>query len=86
MPALASEIARVGGPSRAVFEKNLHGLIELIGQETGPGSAGKNEAIASIALCVGGLLLARAVDDQKLSDRILSACRAAALEESAIAP
>jgi TetR/AcrR family transcriptional repressor of nem operon len=34
-------------------------------------------AIAFLALCVGGLSLARAVDDPALSDRILAACRRA---------
>jgi TetR/AcrR family transcriptional repressor of nem operon len=87
MPALASEIARIGGPSRAVFEKRLCGLIEIVDRETGasspnPGSSNKDDAIAAIALCVGGLLLSRAVDDPTLSDRILSACRAAVIEDS----
>jgi TetR/AcrR family transcriptional regulator, transcriptional repressor for nem operon len=87
MPALASEIARIGGPSRAVFEKRLRVLVEMVGRETGPGSPNNEDhAIASIALCVGGLLLARAVDDPRFSDRILGACRAAALEESTTTP
>jgi TetR/AcrR family transcriptional regulator, transcriptional repressor for nem operon len=91
MPALASDIARIGGPSRAVFEQRLRGLIDAVGQEIGPdspnpGSPHKDEAIPAIALCVGGLMLARAVNDQKLSDRILTACRAAVVKESASAP
>jgi TetR/AcrR family transcriptional regulator, transcriptional repressor for nem operon len=75
MPALASEIGRIGGPSRAVFEQRLRGLIDMIGQE-----AGKEDAIPAIALCVGGLMLARAVDDPTLSDKILRDCRAAVEE------
>jgi hypothetical protein len=34
--------------------------------------------IPAVALCVGGLMLARAVSDRAFSDQILSACRAAA--------
>ena len=41
----------------------------------------KDEAIAAIALCVGGMMLSRAVDDPKLSDKNLSACRAAVVKE-----
>jgi len=86
MPALASEIARIGGPTRAVFEQRLRGLIDMVGKHLGPDSPNKNRAIPAIATCVGGLMLARAVDDPKLSDQILSACRAAVVEESASAP
>ena len=77
MPALAPEIARIGGPSREVFEQYLRGLVDKVGHETG-----RENAIPAIALCVGGLMLSRAVGDPKLSDRILSACRAA-VENSA---
>jgi TetR/AcrR family transcriptional repressor of nem operon len=80
MPALASEIARIGGPSRAVFEKRLCGLIEMVANETD--YPNRDDAIAAIALCVGGLLLSRAVDCPTLSDRILSACRAAVIDDS----
>jgi TetR/AcrR family transcriptional repressor of nem operon len=86
MPALASEIGRIGGRSRAVFEKRLRGLIDMVGSEIGRDSPNQDEAIAAIALCVGGLMLARAVDDPKLSDKILSACRAAVVKESVSLP
>jgi TetR/AcrR family transcriptional regulator, transcriptional repressor for nem operon len=36
----------------------------------------ENEALAIAATKVGGMILARAVDDRELSDRILEACRA----------
>ena len=85
MPALASEIARIGGPSRAIFEQRLRDLIYMVGREINPDSPNKNAAIPAIALCVGGLMLARAVDDSRLSDRILTACRDAVVEEIASA-
>jgi TetR/AcrR family transcriptional regulator, transcriptional repressor for nem operon len=77
MPALASEMGRIGGPSREVFEQHLRCLIDRVGQEIG-----NENAISAIALCVGGLMLARAVEDPRLSDKILRACRAATIEES----
>jgi TetR/AcrR family transcriptional regulator, transcriptional repressor for nem operon len=86
MPALASEIGRIGGRSRAVFEKRLRGLIDMVGSEIDRDSPNKDEAIAAIALCVGGMMLSRAVDDPKLSDKILSACRAAVVKESVSLP
>ena len=78
MPALAPEIGRIGGTSRKVFEQYLRGLIAIVGAETG-----RDQAIPAIALCVGGLMLSRAVDDLKLSDKILRACRDAVVEHSA---
>jgi TetR/AcrR family transcriptional repressor of nem operon len=85
MPALAPEIGRIGGPSRAVFEERLRGLIEMIGQHLDPDSPYSSRAIPAIAMCVGGLMLARAVDDPILSDQILSTCRVAVVEQSASA-
>ena len=58
----------------------------MVGSEIGRDSPNQDEAIAAIALCVGGLMLARAVDDPKLSDKILSACRAAVVKESVSLP
>ena len=84
MPALAPEIARIGGPSRAVFERQLRGLFEKVGQEFDPAARHRHRPIAAVALCVGGPMLARAVDDPALSEQILSDCRAAFAEEGAI--
>jgi TetR/AcrR family transcriptional repressor of nem operon len=39
-----------------------------------------DDALAFLALCVGGLQMARAIDDEELSQRILRVCRAAAAE------
>ena len=38
-------------------------------------------AIAALATCVGGLMLARAVKDRTISDHILEACHAEVLRE-----
>lgn len=72
LPALLSEITRAGEPVKASFEaivRDLAGRIEA--------SAGRadDRALAIVALCVGGLGVARSVADDELSRRILSACR-----------
>ena len=71
--ALGSEIAR---QPRAVrdsftreFKKSLEFLVELM-HEDDP-TAGKEDAIAAFGSMVGGLILARAVSDETLSDQIL---------------
>ena len=74
LPALVSEVARSGAPVKASFEAIVRGLAaRLLGQA----SEGLTEdrALAIIALCVGGLGVARSVQDEALAARILAACR-----------
>ena len=82
IPALAPEIGRIGGPSRAVFERHLRELFEAIKLQVDPAAVDHSDVIPAVALCVGGLMLARAVNDRALSDEILSACRDAVAEQA----
>jgi TetR/AcrR family transcriptional repressor of nem operon len=84
MPALAPEIGRIGGKSRAVFEQHLRELLKIIRMKIGP-TLSDRRAISAVAQCVGGLMLSRAVGDPAFSDEILCACRAAVVEESTCA-
>ena len=79
LPALAADVSRQGAEPRRELETYLVELAALI-QTKVPRSArsglsGKELALALTALCVGGIVLARAVDDRALSDSILRACR-----------
>jgi TetR/AcrR family transcriptional regulator, transcriptional repressor for nem operon len=79
LPSLAADVARSGVPARRQLELRLAGLFALIGERTGARTAHEREqAIAAVALCVGGLVLSRAVVAQGLSREILAACRAGA--------
>ena len=49
------------------------------GAGAGPGASFEERALATLALCAGGVMLSRAVGDGELSDRILRACRRFAL-------
>ena len=71
--ALGSEIARQPQSVRAVFTEELKaGLEFLAGVIPVDGPARRyEEAIAAFAGMVGALILARAVNDEPLSDRIL---------------
>jgi len=81
MAALAVEVARVGGKPRAVFDKHLHKMIDAVAQQFDGESPDRERAMAAIALCLGGLTLARAAGPCDLSEEILSACRKAAMQE-----
>ncbi|HEY3493173.1 MAG TPA: helix-turn-helix domain-containing protein [Polyangiaceae bacterium] len=80
LPSLGGEIARSGGPARLRFERRLRGLFDFAAlRSQGELPAEREEFVAAIALCVGGLLLSRAVKTPALSREILAAARAGAL-------
>ena len=74
MAALASDIPRQGGAIRHGFTAAVRAMAARIGGLVGTRRA-PEEALAIVAAMVGGLTLARAVDDPELSDRILAAVR-----------
>jgi len=77
LPSMCAEISRAPDTVRRAFGDELRQTIEqaeatLAGVE---GEEAHVRAVGAFALCVGGLLLARAVDDATLSDDILKSCR-----------
>jgi TetR/AcrR family transcriptional repressor of nem operon len=83
LPVLAAEISREGQPPRRVLAEHLRQLVAELAQRT-PAAAGldaEDRVLATIALCAGALMLARAVPDGELSDRILRAARRLAVPE-----
>jgi TetR/AcrR family transcriptional repressor of nem operon len=83
MASLAAEVSRIGGQPRAVFERHLRRVIESISQQYDPQIPDRKRAIAAMAQCLGGLMLARAVGEGKLSEEILTTCRRSILDEIA---
>jgi TetR/AcrR family transcriptional repressor of nem operon len=79
--ALSSDTGRAGSDFQAVYARELRRLLDAIA-ESGPADdaepARLDDAIALMALCMGGLALSRAVADRPFSDRILRACNTAA--------
>jgi TetR/AcrR family transcriptional repressor of nem operon len=84
MPALTPEVARASALARETFEAQLRDLVaEFEARMPRTLGAPRDRALATIALFVGGVTLARAVEDRKLSSRILRACRLLAIPEEA---
>jgi TetR/AcrR family transcriptional regulator, transcriptional repressor for nem operon len=82
IPALAAELARQSEGTRAGFDVLLEEMLADFEPHL-PSSkslGAKDRALALAALMVGGMTLARAVNDRALSDRILLACRKLAVE------
>lgn len=75
--ALSSDAARGGTKLRQAFAKGLQPLIDILTNSL-PGfskTARRRKAVAAMATLVGALTLARAVEDEALSDEILEAVR-----------
>ena len=68
MAALAQEVARSTPELKAAFEQGLREIIPAIGGE-------RKEAIFCVAAMIGGVVLARAVQDPRLSEEILKSVR-----------
>lgn len=77
MAALASEASRQGAPVREAITASLRATFDfLAGLVPGRSKQAKREkAIATYASLVGGMILARAVEDRALSNEILDAVR-----------
>ena len=89
---LGFEASRVGawpahagdepGLARKTFEVHLQRIVADVERKM-PTTLGsrRNRALATIALCVGGMMLARSINDVTLSNQILAACRQLAVPE-----
>jgi TetR/AcrR family transcriptional repressor of nem operon len=81
MPALVSEVSRADESVKQSFEtivRELVGKLASHARDDGCAvdSASANErALAAISMCVGGLAMARAVQDEGLADQIIESCR-----------
>lgn len=76
LQSLSSDMARADDDARQAYEANLQSIIEAMSKKSG---IRDEEAIALLALLVGGVTLARAVHSHAASDEIASAVRKTAM-------
>jgi AcrR family transcriptional regulator len=76
--ALPSDVARGGEPVRRAYRQVLEYMVEHL-QAGVPGAEPRRRALAVAALCIGGMAVARAIDDVKLAHEIREAARDTAL-------
>ncbi len=77
LPAILSEVVRAGDAPRKALSDEVERFISetssrFEGEST---SVARARALSVLAVCVGGLMLARAVSNPELSAEILSSCR-----------
>ena len=68
MASLAQEVARSTPELKSAFEQGLQDILRA-------GAGARDEAIFRAAAMIGGIVLARAVQDPRFSDEILSSVR-----------
>lgn len=72
--ALPSDVARGGKAVKAAFRQVLDSMVEVFAANLIEPQA-RQRALALVAMCVGAMVVARAVDDPKLGDRFREAAR-----------
>ena len=81
MIALPSDVARAGPVVRRTYERLLTGMVGLFEAGIEPADRdARQAALAMAALCVGGMVLARTLEDADLAEEIREAARALALD------
>jgi TetR/AcrR family transcriptional regulator, transcriptional repressor for nem operon len=81
MIALPSDVARAGPAVRRTYEILLGGMVGVFERGVDPAAGdARQAALAIAALCVGGMVLARTVEDSVLATEIREAARLLALE------
>ena len=81
MAALPSDVARSGETAKRAFETVFKAMVSVLerGQiEKNRGRRSRAQAIA--ALCVGGMVVARSMDDRALADELRASCTDIALQ------
>lgn len=81
MVALPTDVSRSGRSAKAAFENVFCAMVDLLERSSKKrGSSRSAEAKAIAALCVGGMVVARAIEDRAVADELRGACMSVALE------
>jgi len=83
LPAVVSELTRADKSTRKVLAESFETAAREFAARAPatPGIDSRQRAVATLALCVGGLTLARALRGDPASDEVLEACVKWALPE-----
>jgi AcrR family transcriptional regulator len=74
MVALPSDVARSDPKVKAAFENVFRAMVTVLGRDVKPSmQAPEDTAMAIAALCIGGMVVARSLNDSRFSDRLRDA-------------
>jgi AcrR family transcriptional regulator len=76
MVALPGDVARSGEAAKRAYENALKAMVDHLQTDTArTGKPNRTEALAIAALCIGGMVVARASDDLVLADEVRDAAK-----------
>src|SRR5258708_39911967 len=80
MIALPSDVARSGKKAKRAFQTVFKAMVELLERGLPDGVESRHETAQAIAaMCVGGMVIARSIDDRALSDQLRDSAMSVAL-------
>lgn len=79
MVALPSDVARGDKKAKQAFETVFRAMVRFLDTDVRERDESATTAQAIAALCIGGMVVARAIDDRQLADSLRDACLAVAL-------
>jgi TetR/AcrR family transcriptional repressor of nem operon len=81
MVALPTDVARSGVSARTAFETVFRSMVSVLERSVRmKGINRRTTAQATAAMCIGGMVIARAVVNRKVADDLRKACMVVALE------
>lgn len=81
MVALPTDVSRTGESAKCAFETVFQAMVNVLERSSREnGRSRRVTAQATAALCVGGMVVARAIHDRKVADELRDACMTVALE------
>lgn len=81
MVALPSDVARSGKSAQNAFETAFNAMVRLLEQGSSSTDHSRRAVAQAVAaMCVGGMVIARAIADRVLADELRGACMAVALK------
>ena len=79
--ALPNDVARSDATVKAAFETVFKAMVELLGRDVKKSPRAKeNSALAIAALCIGGMVVSRSMNDRALGEQLRDAATKVALE------
>jgi TetR/AcrR family transcriptional repressor of nem operon len=81
MVALPTDVSRSGESAKRAFETVFQAMVSVLERSAKEnGRSRRATAQATAALCVGGMVVARAMNNREVADELRDACMAVALE------
>ena len=80
MTALPGDVARAGEKVKQAFEKVFQAMVSILERGSSQRRSRRTPAQATAALCIGGMVVARALRNREQADELREACMTVALE------